>query len=92
MLGDFNVDLRRSNDSKYDRETMAKDRMNNNGYAQFIRNSTHTHNGHRSLIDMIFTNEPEKVVREGQIETETGHNLIYGRIKMVRRRKKKTKR
>ena len=80
LLGDFNFDLSRKNDSTYSRKNIAKlahEEIIGCGMVQIIEGPTHRFLGKTSTIDLIFTNAPRKISRVGTISTGSEHVFVW---------------
>jgi uncharacterized membrane protein YcaP (DUF421 family) len=81
LVGDWNVDYLKMNDSTYSKKKlmhMIRNKLGNYGYKQIVEGGTHEQNGKLSCIDLIFTNKIQKVAQRGNEEVGTHHNLVYG--------------
>ena len=79
-MGDFNLELQQKNDNSYNRKglsIMAHEELVGRGMVQLIDSVTHRHAGRESTIDLIFTNEPLKSSKSGNIATGSSHDCVF---------------
>ena len=74
------MELKRKDDSLYDRKviaSLAHTELVEKGMSQIIEKPTHRQGNKESIIDMIFTNEPRKVLQWGNIPTGSSHDCVW---------------
>ena len=80
------MELERRFDNGYTRKSlalMAQSELIERGLVQIIDEPTHRQNGLESKIDLIFTSEPRKLLKWGNLSTGSSHDCVW----MTRRSK-----
>ena len=86
LLGDFNLDLTRKEENQYDRKwlaVLAQEELGERGMVQLIDKPTHTQQNRKSVIDLIFTNDPRKVSASGTPSMSSEYECVF----MIRKSK-----